>query len=94
MQRLSRMFQSRGRQSYRNLGFGIWDLNRDFRGKLVMGAYKRFEEHPVWNGAVELAAFILDWTTQAEFRGRGDLANPMQRATLSRFEIDCVSASE
>lgn len=48
-----------------------------------MASYKRFEELPVWNKAVELAAFIMDWTTQDEFRGRGDLANQMQRATLS-----------
>ena len=48
-----------------------------------MASYKRFEDLPVWNKAADLAAFIFDWTTRPEFRGKGDLANQMQRATLS-----------
>ena len=48
-----------------------------------MASYKRFEELPVWNKAADLAAFVFDWTIRPEFCGRGDLANQMQRATLS-----------
>jgi four helix bundle protein len=48
-----------------------------------MASYKRFEDLPVWNKAADLAAYVFDWTTRPEFRGKGDLANQMQRATLS-----------
>ena len=48
-----------------------------------MASYKRFEDLPVWNKAVDLAAFVMEWTDRREFRGKGDLANQMQRATLS-----------
>jgi len=45
--------------------------------------YSRFEELPVWNLAADLAAIMFEWTTQPSFRGKGDLANQIQRATLS-----------
>ena len=47
-------------------------------------AYKRFEELPVWNLAAELAMLIFNWTANnPKLRGKGDLANQLQRATLS-----------
>lgn len=48
-----------------------------------MATYKRFEDLPVWNKAADLAAFIFERTNRPEFRGKEDLANQMQRATLS-----------
>jgi len=45
--------------------------------------YKRFEDLPVWNDAADLAAKMFTWTSQPVFRGKGDLGNQIQRATLS-----------
>jgi four helix bundle protein len=45
--------------------------------------YKRFEDLPVWQTAVDLAARMFQWTAQDWFRGKVDLANQLQRATLS-----------
>ena len=45
--------------------------------------YKRFEDTPVWQQAADLAAEMFEWTAQSIFRGKGDLANQLQRATLS-----------
>ena len=45
--------------------------------------YKRFEDLPVWNLAAELAAEIFRWSGHPVFRGKGDLGNQLQRATLS-----------
>jgi four helix bundle protein len=45
--------------------------------------YERFEDTPVWNAAADLAARIFRWTNQRVFRGKGDLANQLQRAALS-----------
>ena len=45
--------------------------------------YNRFEELPVWKLAADLAAVMFEWTTHSSFRGKGDLANQIQRATLS-----------
>lgn len=48
-----------------------------------MASYKRFEDLPVWQKAADLAARIFSWTKNSLFRGMGDLANQLQRATLS-----------
>ena len=48
-----------------------------------MTKYRRFEDLPVWQKAADLAAAMFSWTTQPPFRGKGDLANQIQRATLS-----------
>lgn len=45
--------------------------------------YERFEDLPVWQAAADVGARILVWTDQKWFRGKGDLANQLQRATLS-----------
>jgi hypothetical protein len=45
--------------------------------------YERFEDLPVWQLAAKLASEMFDWTRQSDFRGVGDLANQLQRASLS-----------
>jgi len=45
--------------------------------------YNRFEDLPVWNLAADLAAAMFEWTGHSSFRGKGDLSNQIQRATLS-----------
>ncbi len=45
--------------------------------------YERFEQLPVWQAAVDLAVRMYPWTAQPVFRGKGDLANQLQRAALS-----------
>jgi len=45
--------------------------------------YKNFEEVPVWQAAVDLAAKIFAVTEDKAFRFRGDIANQIQRAALS-----------
>ncbi|WP_145385583.1 four helix bundle protein [Stieleria neptunia] len=44
---------------------------------------RRIETLPDRKQAAELTAFIMEWTMRPEFRGKGDLANPIRRATLS-----------
>jgi four helix bundle protein len=48
-----------------------------------MPTYQRFKNLPVWQKAADLAAQIFEWTQQPVLRGKGDLANQLQRATLS-----------
>jgi len=45
--------------------------------------YERFEEVPVWKEAAKLAAAMFRLCGNAAFRGKGDLANQLQRAALS-----------
>jgi four helix bundle protein len=45
--------------------------------------YKSFEEVPVWQAAVDLAAKVFVVTEDKAFRFRGDIANQIQRAALS-----------
>ncbi|QDT08568.1 hypothetical protein [Stieleria marina] len=45
-----------------------------------MATYKRFENLPVWQAAADLAAAMFPWTIFPVFRGKGDLANQLQRA--------------
>ena len=45
--------------------------------------YERFEDLPVWQLAAEMAAQMFEWSMHSGFRGKGDLANQLQRATLS-----------
>ena len=45
--------------------------------------YERFEDLPVWKAAAELAVQIFAWSSATWFRGKGDLANQLQRAALS-----------
>ena len=45
--------------------------------------YKRFEELPVWKDAAKMAAEMFSFANHSAFRQKGDLANQIQRATLS-----------
>jgi four helix bundle protein len=45
--------------------------------------YDRFEDLPVWQMAADMAVKVFRWTSGTWFRGKGDLANQLQRATLS-----------
>ena len=45
--------------------------------------YHRFEDLAVWQAAADLLVRIFSWTTHQWFRGKGDLANQLQRASLS-----------
>jgi len=45
--------------------------------------YERFEQLPVWRLAAQMAAEMFHWSAQPVFKGKGDLANQLQRASLS-----------
>ena len=45
--------------------------------------YERFEDLPVWKDAAMLSADVFRWSGQSIFKGKGDLANQIQRAGLS-----------
>jgi four helix bundle protein len=45
--------------------------------------YERFEDLPVWKVAIELAVQIFALTEDKTFKGKGDLRNQLERATVS-----------
>lgn len=45
--------------------------------------YERFEQLPVWQAAARLATDLFTFCSHPVFRGKGDLANQLQRAALS-----------
>ncbi len=45
--------------------------------------YKNFEDVPVWQAGVDLTIKVFEVTENTAFRGRGDIANQIQRASLS-----------
>ena len=45
--------------------------------------YKRFEDLPVWQAAIDLAARVFRLVENRSFTGRGDLRNQLQRAAAS-----------
>jgi four helix bundle protein len=45
--------------------------------------YDRFEDLPVWNSAIELAARVYQATRSAAFAQSGDLRDQLRRASLS-----------
>jgi four helix bundle protein len=45
--------------------------------------YSRFQDLPVWKDSVQIAADVFRFTLTPVFRGKGDIANQMQRAALS-----------
>lgn len=45
--------------------------------------YARFEDLPVWQAAIDLAARVFSLTADRAFGGQGDIANQLQRAGLS-----------
>lgn len=48
-----------------------------------MATYKRFEDLPVWNAAVELGLGIFALTHDRAFNQQGDLRSQLRRAALS-----------
>ena len=46
-------------------------------------SYSRFEELPVWNTAIDLAAQIYDFTEGIQFRRRRSLRDQIERAAVS-----------
>jgi four helix bundle protein len=45
--------------------------------------YKRFEDLPVWNTAIELAVETFALTSQAQFKGQHSLRDQLERAAIS-----------
>ena len=45
--------------------------------------YKRFEDLPVWNAAIELAVLVYTLTAKPEFKGHGSLKDQIERAAVS-----------
>ncbi|MBU0638013.1 MAG: four helix bundle protein [Planctomycetes bacterium] len=45
--------------------------------------YKRFEDLPVWQAAIDLADRVFRLVDERSFGGRGDLRNQLQRAATS-----------
>jgi len=48
-----------------------------------MATYKRFEDLPVWNAAIELAVRVFHLTEHPSFRFKGDVVSQLRRAALS-----------
>ena len=48
-----------------------------------MASYKSFEDLPVWQLAIDLAAAVFALTGHESFKFRGDLVNQIRRASLS-----------
>lgn len=68
-----------------NLEFGI--LNLESRQNSSIGAspmkYKRFEDLPVWNTAIDLAVAIYALTSKPEFAPHPGLRDQVERAAVS-----------
>jgi four helix bundle protein len=45
--------------------------------------YKRFEDLPVWNTAIELAVAVFALTSQPQFKGQHSLRDQLERAAVS-----------
>jgi four helix bundle protein len=45
--------------------------------------YSRFEDLPVWNTAIDLAAHVYDFTDKIQFRRRRSLRDQIERAAVS-----------
>ncbi len=45
--------------------------------------YSRFEDLPVWNTAIDLAAHVYDFTEKVQFRRRRSLRDQIERAAVS-----------
>lgn len=45
--------------------------------------YSRFEDLPVWNSAIDLAAHVYDFTDKIQFRRRRSLRDQIERAAVS-----------
>ena len=45
--------------------------------------YRRFEELPVWNSAIDLAVHVYNVTETTQFRSRRSLRDQLERAAVS-----------
>ena len=45
--------------------------------------YQRFEQLPVWQAAIDLAAQVYEFTAQPEFKSRYSLRDQIERAAVS-----------
>src|SRR6267142_6918552 len=45
--------------------------------------YKRFEDLPVWNDAIELAVQVYALTSRPEFKGHWSLKDQIERSSVS-----------
>ena len=45
--------------------------------------YKRFEDLPVWNSAIDLAIKVYEFTSKPDFTGRYSLKDQLERAAVS-----------
>jgi len=72
-----------------NLESGIWNycvdgfINFDSQRKEKIMRYYRFEDLPVWNSAIDLAAHVYDFTDKVQFRRRRSLKDQIERAAVS-----------
>ncbi len=57
--------------------------SRGSTGTLAVMKYKRFEDLPVHQTAIDLGAHVFIMADDRSFRGRGDLADQLQRAVAS-----------
>ena len=48
-----------------------------------MASYRQFEDLPVWQDAIRLAAEVFELTARPSFKFRGDLVNQIRRSSLS-----------
>jgi four helix bundle protein len=70
-----------------NLEFGIWNLEsegpQNLARRIPVMRYKRFEDLPVWNTAIELAIGVYMLTSKPEFDKRFSLKDQLERAAVS-----------
>jgi four helix bundle protein len=70
-----------------NLESGIWNIMGGLflisRWRLTPMRYKRFEDLPVWNEAIDLAVQVYAITSRVEFRAFRSLRDQLERATVS-----------
>lgn len=45
--------------------------------------YKRFEDLPVWNDAIDLAVKVYEFTAKPQFKGKYSLKDQLERAAVS-----------
>jgi hypothetical protein len=63
-----------------NLKSGIWNLTKTGVAHMK---YKRFEDLPVWNTAIDLAVSIYALTSKSEFAPHHGFRDQLERAAVS-----------
>src|SRR6516165_7422564 len=79
-------FGARERESRIRFSFGSWEpasrIRRAFDHRTPM-TYPRFEDLPVWKGAMELAVRIFDWIHEGALKSHPGLRDQLERAVIS-----------